>query len=134
MIINITHRTTINEIQRKVSIAYPFLKIEFCTKLQQPGERITKPHCCDPHLKLLDIAKRPEPGWVVLHPWYTTGYIKEVFKNRFGIYAQIFRKDNDRWTQILGTETFTLEEQNEIGRKMVDKNHEVFRRERELLL
>jgi hypothetical protein len=134
MIINITYKTTIKQLQKKVTVAYPFLKVEFCIKLNEKGERITKQQFCDPDLKLLDVAKKPEPGWIVMHPWHTIRYLKEAFKNRFGIHAQFFRKENDQWVQILGTDAFTLDEQNEIGRKMIDKAHQVFRRERELLL
>ena len=134
MILNITYKTTIKEIQKKIHIAYPFLKIEFCKTVNGYGERITKRQFPHPDLKLLDIAKKPEPGWVVVHPWHTLRYIKEAFKNRFGVHAVFFRKEREEWIEVSGKDSFTLEEQNEIGRKIVDKSNRRFGRERELLL
>ena len=134
MTINITPDRVIKEIQKEFNEEFPFLKIEFCLKKAEEAEHKTKQQFCNPELKLLDLARKPESGWIVLHPWYTIRYIKEVFKTRFGLNTKIFRKENDQYIQILGTDAFTLEEQNEIGRRQIDKNHEVFRRERELLL
>lgn len=134
MIINITYKTSIKEIQKKIHIAYPFLKIEFCRTTGGEGERITKRQFHSPDFKLLDIAKKPEPGWIVMHPWHTLRYIKEAFKNRFGVHAVFFRKEKEQWKEVSGNDSFTLEEQNEIGRKIVNKSGRQFGRERELLL
>jgi hypothetical protein len=70
----------------------------------------------------------------VVHPWHTLRYIKEAFKNRFGVHAVFFRKEKEEWIEVSGKDSFTLEEQNEIGRKIVDKSDRRFGRERELLL
>lgn len=134
MIVNITHKTTIEHVQRKVNVAFPFLKIEFSDKAHAQGQKTKKAHWYDPSFKLLDIAKKQKTGWVTLHPWDKTGFVEEIFENRFGLHAQIFRKENDQWIETAGTDVFTLEEQNEIGRKMIDKNRGVYRRESELLL
>jgi hypothetical protein len=134
MIINIGYKTTIKEIQKKVNTAYPFLKIEFSVAQNEEDSRLFKRHNGPPDMQLLDLAKKPEPGWVVMHPWHTIRYIEEAFRNRFGVLAQFFRKEHDQWIEILGTEGFSLAMQNEIGREILENTHEVFRTERELLL
>lgn len=134
MIINITYKTTIKKIRKKINEIYPFLKIEFCTTSKGKGEGVLNHHFCNPDLRLLDIAKKPEPGWIVMHPWHTIRYIKDAFKNRFEVHAKFFRKEDDQWIEILGTEGFTLQEQNEIGQEVMEKRHEVYRMERELLI
>jgi hypothetical protein len=134
MIINITHKTTIQEVQKKFSMAYPFLKIEFSDKAHEEGERIEKGHWYNPSLKLLSIAKKPEIGWIIVHPWHKTGQIEKTFRDKFGLYPQIFRKEDDRWIETAGSDVFTLDEQNEIGRRTADKNHDPYWREREVLL
>jgi hypothetical protein len=133
MIINITYKTTVEEVQRKVSTAYPFLKMEFSVLKNEDDSRMFRRHFCSSEMRLLELAKKPEPGWVVMHPWHTIRYIEEAFMNRFGVLAQFFRKEQDHWIEILGTEGFSLEAQNEIGRDSQEKTHEVFRTERELL-
>lgn len=134
MIINIGYKTTIREIQRKFNTAYPFLKIEFSVAKNEEDSRLFKHHNCPPDTQQLDFAKKPEPGWVVMHPWHTIRYIGEAFRNRFGVLAQFFRKEHEQWIEILGTEGFSLAMQNEIGREVLENTHEVFRTERELLL
>lgn len=133
MIINITNKTTVRSVQRKLSVAYPFLKIEFLRHLQHK-EKTAQEHWFDHDSKLLDIAKNNQPGWIIMHHWYTAAYIREVFEHRFGLYVQFFRRMNDGWIAISGTDVFTIEEQNQIGRKSVEKVHAPAWRERELLL
>ncbi len=134
MIINIGYKTTIREIQRKVNTAYPFLKIEFSVPQNGEDSRLFKRHNCPPDTQLLDLAKKPEPGWIVMYPWHTIRYIEEVFRNRFGVSTQFFRKEHEQWIEILGKEGFSVAMQKEIGREVLENTHEVFRTERELLL
>jgi hypothetical protein len=134
MIVNINHKTTIEDVQRKFSIAFPFLKIEFSDKPHKRGEQTRKGHWLDPGIRLLDIAKKPESGWIAIQPWGKTSSVEESFKENFGLFPQIFRKEGDRWIETAGTDVFTLEEQDGIGRRMVDKNHDPYWREREVLL
>jgi hypothetical protein len=130
MIINITNKTTVRNIQRKITVTYPFLKIEF---FHGQGKS-NKEHWFDQDCRLLEIAKDTKPGWIVIHPWHTASCIKETFERRFGLHAQFFRRLIDEWIEITGTEVFTIEEQNQIGRKSVEKIHAPAWRERELLL
>jgi len=134
MIINITNKTTVKEVQKKFSVAFPFLKIEFSDKQHKEGERTKDGHWYDESYRLLSIARKPEPGWVIVQPWQKTGYIEELFKDRFGLYPQIFRRDGNYWVETAGTDIFTLEEQNSIGRKVADTSRRFSWRERDLLL
>lgn len=133
MIINITNKTTIGSIQRKIGVAYPFLKVEFPRCLQYP-KRPGKEYYYAADCKLLQIAKNNQPGWIIMHHWYTASYIKEVVEQRFGLQVQFFRRMDDQWIEITGTDVFTIEEQNQMGRSSVEKIHAPAWRERELLL
>src|SRR5690349_20507307 len=117
MILHINHETTIKELQEKFRKAYPFLKIEFADRSQQPGE-VKKPcHWYDPVFRLQNIAKLPRNGEITLHPWSKTGDVEDMFSSMFGVYAQIFRNQGGSWIQTAGTDVLTLDEQNEIGVK-----------------
>jgi hypothetical protein len=120
MTIKIDHTTTIGDIKRKLQTAYPFLKIEFSDKSHEEGEATLSGHWYHPGFKVLDIAKRPNAGLIVLMPWHKTGYVEELFKSKFGLYPQIFRNEKGKWIQTAGTDIFTLDEQNEIGRKAIE--------------
>lgn len=134
MIINITNKTIVREIQQKIRIAYPFLKIEFSKQLAAAANKLSKANCYDHAVRVLDIAKKAEPGWIVLHSWSKSSYIKQVFEKRFGLYIHIFRREDDKWIEITGTDAFTIEDQNEMGRRSVEKVHAPSWREREMLL
>jgi len=134
MILHIDHKTTIEDIQRKFSTAFPFLKLEFFDKPHKTGEPMHKGHRLDPAFRLLDFAKKPHSGFIIIHPWDKTGFVERYFKEKFGLFPQIFRKEENKWIETAGTDVFTLEEQDGIGRRVVDKNHDPYWREREILL
>lgn len=116
MIINVTYKTTVAEIQRRISHVFPFLKIEFYKRLSFQGERINAQKSYGNDAKLLEVANGYQPTWIVLYPWYTVKYVGEIFKTRLGLHAQVFRKEGTQWTQIVSDDALTLQEQNEIGK------------------
>jgi hypothetical protein len=118
MIINITYQTAIEDIQRKLNEIFRFLKIEFCKHQQFPGEKISENRWYGKDAKLLEITDQSHPTWIALYPWYTVRYLTELFKTKLGFHAQIFRRENDQWIQIVSDDSHTLQEQNEIGRDM----------------
>lgn len=134
MIINITHKTTIRDVQTRLRTIYPFLKIEFSNRQHSQRTNWHKIHWHDSSLRLLAIAKKPMAGWIIVHPEYTISHIKQVFENRFGLHVEFFRRQNDQWIEIAGTDRFTIEDQNEIGRRTIEKKHAPAWKGRELLL
>lgn len=118
MIINITYQTAIEDIQRKLNEVFSFLKIEFCKHLEFPGETTSEDRWFGKDAKLLEITDHSQPTWIALYPWYTVKYLTEIFKSKLGLHAQIFRRENDQWIQIVSDDSLTFQEQNEIGRDM----------------
>jgi hypothetical protein len=43
------------------------------------------------------------------------------FQNRFGLFAQVFRKEKRSWEQTTGMDDFTLKQLNEFGRNSSDE-------------
>lgn len=134
MTLKINTDTTIQNIQLRFQIAFPFLKIEFSDKPHKTGESITGGHWYDPSIPILSIAKKPHTGTIQIQPWHKTGHVEDLFQKNFGLYPQVFRKDRGEWIQTAGTDMFTLDEQNEIGRKLVDSTSGNSWLERESLL
>jgi len=132
MIINITRKTAIKEVQRKFNIAFPFLKIEFHD--QSSDKKGEDENWYEPGTKLFEVAGKKQSGWVILQTGYTSLEFQQLFIERFGLYASIFRKENDHWIEISDTDINTLEELNRVGRRFIEKNRDRFWREREVLL
>ena len=52
---------------------------------------------------------------IEIHFWQKVGLIEKIFKNKFGLFVQVFRQHGDKWIQSVGTDELTLEQQNEAG-------------------
>ena len=123
MILVIGYTMTIKDIQQEFQKAYPFLDIRFSDRSHDFGAPITKGHWYDPDIRLFDITEISDAGFVYIQPWNKTWDVEEQFKTRFKLYPQIFRKDGDQWVQTAGTDDFTLEEQNEIGKQSLERRN-----------
>ena len=118
MNIIITETTTISEAQKMFHQAYPFLKLEFSDKPHAEGAPTLNGHWYDPVFRLRTISKRPHDAVINIHPWIRTGELEQQFLNEFGLYPQVFRREGERWIQTAGTDIFTLDEQNCIGKNL----------------
>ena len=121
MKLKIKHKSCVGNIQQEFHQAYPFLKMEFFSTPHQPGEICKDGFQYDAGFRLAQIAKKKEQGCLYIHPWQRTGDVEQEFSDRFGLYVQIYRKENGRWIQTAGTDMFSLEEQNLIGKSLEEK-------------
>ena len=117
MKIYIHSQTTAGEIRQQFAAVFPFLTIRFCDKPHRQGEEIKKGHWFADKIRLSSVQKRQSDLPLQIHPWQQTGYVEKAFEDVFGLHAQIFRREDDRWIQTAGTDELTLEEQNAIGRE-----------------
>ncbi|RYZ22951.1 MAG: hypothetical protein EOO10_21355 [Chitinophagaceae bacterium] len=134
MTIKIKKGTVIADVQCRFRSAFPFLKIEFSDKAHQTGEATVGGHWYRSETKVRSIIKKLLPIEIVIRPWDKTGDVERKFEQTLGLHAQIFRKDEQRWIQTAGTDIFTLDEQNEIGRRLEEKTSGISHLERENLL
>lgn len=116
MKIVIYETTTVNVIQQRFSTAYPFLSIRFCNTPHGIGEESRKTNWYKGEMRLRDLTTKSLDNAVSIEPSVTTGAVEQAFETAFGLHAQIFRKEGERWVQTAGTDALTLDEQNEIGR------------------
>jgi hypothetical protein len=134
MTIKIKKETVISDVQSRFRSAFPFLKIEFSDKAHQTGEATVGGHWYRSETRVRSIIKKLSPTEIVIRPWDKTGDVEKKFEQSLGLHPQIFRKDEKRWIQTAGTDIFTLDEQNEIGRKLEEKTTGLSQLERENLL
>lgn len=116
MNLKITNSTKIKEVQALFHEAFPSLKIEFSDRSHEWGAPTKKAHWYDPSLKLSAIAtKKFIKQNIDILARDKAGTVEELFKDRFGLFPQIFRREEDQWIETAGTDDLTLMEQNEIG-------------------
>jgi hypothetical protein len=117
MLIEIDDSKTIDEIQERFSLCFPFLKIEFYSQPHHWEEPSRARHLIEPTSLIRDIRKEHTPGILEIKSWYKTGTVEQLFKKLFGLNAQIFRLEENKWKQSTDSDNISLARQSEIAMK-----------------
>ncbi len=116
MKIKIDDTIQISTISQLFNQYFPFLKLSFYFKPHDWKEESMLAQLVHQDKKIGDIRNNHLAGSIQLHYWQKTGLVEQEFKDRFGLFVQIYRRHGDKWIQSVGTDELTLEEQNEIGK------------------
>jgi hypothetical protein len=116
MLLQINPQTTIRELNKAFTAAYPFLKLEFYRKKHgleegSAGEQI------DHDKRLDEVNRHLKKGAIPLRPEDTVGDVEQRFRDGFGLSVQVFRKAGNVWLETTKTDHLSLREQNEIGKE-----------------
>ena len=115
MIMEIDDSKTIDDIQERFSLCFPYLKIEFYNQPHHWEESSEVKDLIDPGTLIGDIRKKHTPGVLEIKSWYKTGEVEQLFKKLFGLNAQIFRLEKNKWKQSTASDNMTLARQSEIA-------------------
>lgn len=118
MKLNIDDSKTIAELQKEFVDAFQYVKIEFFTKPHQSGETSAKKDMIDASKKLGEIRTIHIEGDFIITKDMLVSDVEEVFKNKFGVHVQVFRKQNEVWLLTTNTDNWTLERQIEEAKFM----------------
>lgn len=115
MILFIEPETSLNTLQQSFHQVYPFLSIRFYKEnLNDSGSR--ERVWIDEKLRLREVSKRSNlHGVIELHYWDKVSTVEQVFHKLIGLGVQVFRKQGLDWIDTSGSDTMTLEQQNELG-------------------
>jgi hypothetical protein len=102
----------INEIQDEFHRAYPFLKIEFFDKTYG-YRRISGEN----PLYVRRSAASPDDE-IVLPGNTTVRGLEQELQGQLGLSAQVFRRSGNIWMETIGSDDWTLDDQNEHGREI----------------
>ncbi len=115
MLIEIDDAKTVSDIQDRFSLCFPFLKIEFYDKPHRWHESSSSSNQLGSSMFLGEIRKKHHAGILEIKSWYKTGDVERLFKKLFGLNAQIFRSENNRWKQSTESDNLTSKTQTEIA-------------------
>jgi hypothetical protein len=118
MFIEINNSKRVVNIQRQFANMFPYLKLEFFPKVNEPGTAI-KQMPYRPDMCLSDISNKHVQGIININPDNEIYVIEDEFARRFGLHVQIYRLLLDKWIQTEGMERLTLDEQNELAKDSV---------------
>jgi hypothetical protein len=113
MTISITSEKIIQEIQEEFSKLFPFLRIEFFLKFtNKSGMPVRK---LSSLLTIGNAFKSSASSEIEVFPNTTVKDFENAFENKFGVYAQLYRKSGNLWQEITITDTWTMKQQDETG-------------------
>lgn len=116
--IEIDDTKTIIVLNEQFVQSFPFLKLRFYKNPHAWQTASAEKDYIEEHALLGDIRSNHAAGVILLNPRKKTGTLEQEFAHRFGLYVQIFRHHGFSWIQTVGTDELTLQEQNDIGRKV----------------
>lgn len=116
MVIHLSNDKTVAEIQKEFNTLFPFLKIGFFSKGHRPFEGTAKKSILDSETKLKLIKK--EKTKVQISATMTVNELEQLFKTKFGLNVQVFRKSGKSWLETTVTDNWTLLKQNEEGQEL----------------
>lgn len=111
---------TIWELQNSFSAKFPFLKLEFL----KPGHRRKKvqpPRLLHPGNSLKTAYDgEPKEGILEYSDQTTVAELEKLFKEKFNLEMQVFRRSGMHWLETTTTDAWTLEAQNIHGRESTE--------------
>lgn len=116
MVIHLSNDKTVAEIQKEFNTLFPFLKIGFFTKGHKVFEGTAKKSIIASETKLKLV--KTEKTKVQISADMTVNELEQLFKTKFGLNIQIFRKSGNSWLETTVTDNWTLEKQNEEGEEL----------------
>jgi len=118
MHLHIAPERLISEIQKEFNDLFPFLKIEFFNNRSLTRSDFTARQIIPNTRKLCDSQLGIQEGNIDIDEDMKVNELEKLFKNRFNLAAQVFRKSGNLWLETTMTDNWTLLQQNNHGREI----------------
>jgi hypothetical protein len=123
--LSVNKGTTINAIKGEFSHMYPFLKLEFFKSAHTFNNNRRNIH--DGETRLHTISVHRPVGIISFTNDMKVVDLESLFKNKYGLHVQVFRKSGNIWLETTATDEWTLKQQNDEGHSL----HEDLNRDKE---
>ena len=111
MELHIQNETAVKDIQRAFTECYPFLKLQFSSRIDTSNEPVQRVKKSGHYYLVKQYTRLVEPHFITIHSTTTVARLLGAFK-AIGLMAQISRKWGNLWIETTLTEDWTLERQN----------------------
>ncbi|MFN5621158.1 MAG: hypothetical protein ACK478_07640 [Flavobacteriales bacterium] len=109
---------TLEALQKTFTHAFPFLKLEFFAKPHEKG-RPTEKHFMINTKRTVDSCNPKLAETTVSVPTaMTVQELEALFRDRLGLYVQVFRKSGNVWLETTATDDWSLFKQNMEGKEL----------------
>ncbi|HEY0678203.1 MAG TPA: hypothetical protein VGD17_07945 [Chitinophagaceae bacterium] len=108
----------IQEIQHDFNDAFPFLKIEFFKPQSSRTVHAYAANLLKHSLKINEARRLQQDGVMEIKDITKVSDLEKDFKEKFGLYVQVFRKSGNVWLETTMSDNWTLKQQNDHGREI----------------
>ncbi|MFK7773125.1 MAG: hypothetical protein AB8F94_13340 [Saprospiraceae bacterium] len=119
----INNSKQLKDLQKEFNQVFPYLKIEFFPKPHSEGNGSSETDILDTELTVGEIRNNAIDGFIPMDGTIPVGIFEKLFHDNFGLFVQVYRKSHGKWLQTWVTDVWTLEEQNNRGKILGDKNN-----------
>ncbi len=111
-LIIINSESKVSDFQKRFTLCYPYLKIEFAkgSQLSKAQKNLLDPATC-----IEKVAAFTEPVIINIAGTVTIAALEEEIFLKFGLNIQVYRKSGKIWNVISITNSWNLESQNNAG-------------------
>lgn len=106
---------TLKELKDEFTLVFPGLKLEFYKSGHKPFEGTKPEDNLEDSVRVIDLNQRTEAIELDINESMTASELEEMFKERFNLNAQIFRRSKELWLQTTRTDNWSLKVQNSKG-------------------
>lgn len=111
----ISDRKTLQDINQEFHQMFPGLKLEFYAKSHAAGEGSPAQERLNGEQRLSDVRTIHTEGDLSIDPEMSVSKFEQLFAERYGLNAQVFRKSGNLWMQTTSTDSWSLAQQNRKG-------------------
>lgn|SRR5574343_356298 len=116
MKISISDNKTIEEIQGEFNREFPYLNIQFFKHGHKAFKGNDKKELLPVTLQL--SAVKHQNGTVEIKESMKVNELEAMFKEKFGLNVQVFRKSGKSWLETTVTDNWSLKKQNDEGKEL----------------
>jgi hypothetical protein len=118
MKIHIHAQDTLETLQKSFTSAFPFLKMEFFAKPHEKGRPSEKHFMLNAKRTVDSCNPRISETTVSIPTAMTVMELESLFRDRLGLYIQVFRKSGKVWLETTATDDWSLFKQNLEGSEL----------------
>lgn len=112
----INDHKTIKRIQKEFNNRFPYLKIEFFSRIHGENEGSKKKFIEDNSKTLGECRTIHHNGVMEIMPSMMVSAVENDFQTIYGLSAQVFRRSGKIWIETINTDHWTIAQHNEHGR------------------
>ena len=114
-VMRISDHKSLKVIKEEFHEAFPHLKLEFYAAPHDKNQGSPAQQQLPDDQSVGEVRTVHETGDFFFNGQFTVANFERQFADKYGLYAQVFRKSGNLWLQTSATDSWTLAEQNRKG-------------------